>query len=459
MSETVPASPGSAEPTAPAQRAGAPPAPPEPTAAQAHATMRSRPYLVLLVLAAIVGVIVSLAAWCFLELVYQTQQELFTHLPHALGYSSGAPMWWYFPVLAVGALITALAIKALPGDGGHIPANGLQMGGLQLPITLPGVVLAGLATIGFGLVLGPEAPLIALGGGLGVLAIRSARKDAPDQVVMVIAAAGAFAAVSFVFSSPLIAAVLMIEASGIGGARLPLILLPGLLAAGIGSLISLGLGGFTGLSTKAYALGALPLPKFEHLHAANFGWTIALAAAICAGCYVLRHGGQLTYRIVRPRPFILLPLVALIIAGLAVAFHGITGHSVNNILFSGQDQLPVLSSQAAGFSVGALALILAFKGIAYGLSLGSFRGGPTFPAMFLGATAGIIASHLPGFPITAAVAVGMSAGVTAILGLPLSAVVIATVLTAHSGDATGPLSIVAAVVAYIMNLVLPPHEK
>src|SRR5581483_5130122 len=149
-------------------------------------------------------------------------------------YSSGPPMWWYFPVLAVGALIAALAISRLPGDGGHVPANGLQVAGVQLPITLPGVVLAGLATIGFGLVLGPEAPLIALGAGLGVFAIKSARKDAPDQVVTVVAAAGAFAAVSFVFSSPLIAAVLLIEAAGIGGAQLPLILLPGLLAAGIG---------------------------------------------------------------------------------------------------------------------------------------------------------------------------------------------------------------------------------
>ena len=419
----------------------------------------ARTTLVLLVLAAIVGLIVSLAAWCFLELVYQTQQELFTHLPHALGYSSGPPMWWYFPVSAVGALITALAIAKLPGDGGHIPAKGLQVGGLPVPITLPGVVLAGLATIGFGLVLGPEAPLIALGGGLGALAIKSARKDAPDQVVTVLAAAGSFAAVSFVFSSPLIAAVLLIEAAGIGGAQLPLILLPGLLAAGIGSLISLGIGGFTGLSTKAYALGALPLPTFDHLHAANFGWAIALGAAVAVGCHVLRRGGMHAHKIVSPRPFILLPVVGLIIAGLAVAFHQITGHSVNNILFSGQDQLPILSSQAAGFSLGALTLILVLKGIAYGLSLGSLRGGPTFPAMFLGATAGILASHLPGFPITAAVAVGMSAGVTAILGLPLSAVVIATVLTAHSGDATGPLAIVAAVVAYIVNLVLPPHES
>ena len=43
-------------------------------------------------------------------------------------------------------------------------------------------MLAAVATIGLGLVLGPEAPLIALGGGLGILAIRLVRRDAPRGV-------------------------------------------------------------------------------------------------------------------------------------------------------------------------------------------------------------------------------------------------------------------------------------
>ena len=60
-------------------------------------------------------------------------------------------------------------------------------------------------------------------------------------------------------------------------------------------------------------------------------------------------------------------------------------------------------------------LLILFKGLGYSISLGSFRGGPTFPAIFLGAAGGILASHLPGFSITAAVAVGIGTGVTAIL--------------------------------------------
>ena len=72
------------------------------------------------------------------------------------------------------------------------------------------------------------------------------------------AAAGSIAAVSLLFGSPIIAAVLLLEALGLDREKLPLILLPGLLAAGIGSLISIGMGSLTGLSTSAYALGSLP---------------------------------------------------------------------------------------------------------------------------------------------------------------------------------------------------------
>jgi hypothetical protein len=52
------------------------------------ALLRSRAYLRLLVVAANLGVPISAAAWGFLALVSYLQKELFTHLPHALGYST-----------------------------------------------------------------------------------------------------------------------------------------------------------------------------------------------------------------------------------------------------------------------------------------------------------------------------------------------------------------------------------
>jgi H+/Cl- antiporter ClcA len=416
-------------------------------------TLLSKGFLVLLVIAAIVGVLVSLAAWCFLELVYQIQRELYTHLPSAVGYHSGPPLWWSLPILAIAGLITAFAIVRLPGNGGHIAAEGLKVGGaLPQPITLPGVILAGLASIGLGLVIGPEGPLIALGGGLAVATIKLARKQAPSQVLVVVAATGSFAALSFVFSSPIIAAVILVEATGLGKSRLPIVLLPGLLGAGIGTLVSIGMGSFTGLSSSAYALGALPLPAYHHPTASAFAWTIPLALVVAVVAYLIRTGGLGTQRIVKSRQFLLLPMCGLIVSGLAIAFAQATGKGFKEVLFSGQDALPGLLSGAGKWSLSALALLILCKGLGYSISIGSFRGGPTFPAIFLGAAGGIMCSHLPGFPITAAVAVGMGTGIVAILRLPLSAVVITGVLTSKAGPGSEPLVILGVVVAYLATL-------
>jgi H+/Cl- antiporter ClcA len=422
---------------------------PEPDPTQ---SMVSRKFVVLLVLAAIVGVVAAFAAWCFLELTHQVQVGVFEKLPELFGYDD-APVWWPLPVAALAGLIVAFAIVRLPGHGGHVPAKGLSTGA-TLPIELPGVMLAGLATIGLGLVLGPEAPLIALGGGLGLLAVRLLRKDAPDELATLVAACGTFSALALVFDSPVIAAVILIEATGLGGPQQRMLLIPGLLAAGIGSLVSIGMGSFTGLSSSDYALGALSLPAFDRPDVPDFLWTVPFAAAVALGSFVIFRVARGTERVVNLRPFITLPAAGLVVAGLAIAFFELTDKGVGEVLFSGQDQLPGLITAAGTWSLGALALLLAFKGLAWAISLASFRGGPTFPAMFLGAAGGLLASHLPGFDLTPAVAVGLGAAVASVLRLPLSAVVLALLLTANSGAAAAPLVIVGVVTAYLTTLAL-----
>jgi chloride channel protein, CIC family len=100
-------------------------------------------------------------------------------------------------------------------------------------------------------------------------------------------------------------------------------------------------------------------------------------------------------------------------------------------------------------SLATLTWLLLFKGVAWSLSMGSFRGGPTFPALFIGAVGGLLAAHLPGFSETPAVAALMGAMAVSILRLPLSSVVLAVLLTSSARIATAPIIIVAVVVAYI----------
>ena len=378
-------------------------------------------------------------------------------LPDHLGYDT-APWWWPLPWLALAGLVTAFAIQRLPGRGGHVPADGLKTGGAPTkPIELPGVLLAATATLGLGLVLGPEGPLIALGMGLGILAMKLVKRDAPQQALGLMAAAGSFAAVSTIFGSPVIGAVLIIEATGLGGAVLPLVLLPGLLAAGIGSLVFIGLGSWTGFSTSAWQLSPFTLPPFDGPGWGDFGWTILLAVTAAVVAFAIMELARWCKRLVDTRLLPLTVVAGLAVGVLAIAFAESTDKSADAVLFSGQEAFGSLFAEVSTLSVSTLMLLFLFKGLAWSVSLGSFRGGPTFPAIFLGVVAGLMAAHLPGYAETQAVAALVGAMCVSILRLPLSSVMIALLLTVDAGLAVAPLVIVAVVVAYLTSLALSAY--
>jgi hypothetical protein len=138
----------------------------------------------------------------------------------------------------------------------------------------------------------------------------------------------------------------------------------------------------------------------------------------------------------------------LAVGGLAIAFAESTGQSPNAVLFSGEPAFGSLFSSAGAVALSTLALLLVFKGLAWSISLGNFRGGPTFPAIFLGVVAGLLAGHLPGYAESQAVAVLVGASCVSILRLPLSSVMIALLLSVKAGLGVAPLVVVAVVVAY-----------
>jgi H+/Cl- antiporter ClcA len=424
--------------------------PPASQPADPVATMRSRNFVVLLVLAVVVGIVISFVAWAFLEAVAHIQTAVFHDLPDGLGFDS-VPWWWPLPVLAVAGVVVGFAIDRFPGAGGHVPVEGFKAGQTD-PVTLPGILLAAFGTLGLGVVLGPESPLVALGAGLTVWLVSLAKRDAPPQLLLVLAAAGSFAAISAVFDSPIIAAVLLIEATGLGGPTLPVILLPGLLGAGIGTLMFTGISSWGGLDTSAYSIGSLTLPAFARPTVAEVAWTVALGVAAAVFTVLVRRIGYLAKGLVERRVMVVVPAAGIVVALFAIAFAQLTDKGVDQVLFSGQDALPGLVAGASTWSMGALALLLLAKGLAWAVSLGSFRGGPTFPGLFLGAAGGLLASHLPGFAVSPGVAVGMGAMVAAVLKLPLSGVVLAALLTASAGAALQPLIIVGVVVAYVSTL-------
>jgi H+/Cl- antiporter ClcA len=415
--------------------------------------LRSAGYTRLLILAALVGAPISAAAYFFLQLVAGLQDWTYTDLPRALGFAA-APLWWPFPVLAIAGLAVGAVIRYLPGRGGHSPADGFQTGHVPLPRDLPGILLAALAGLGLGIVLGPEAPLIALGGGLGVLALHAFRKGADGRTAAVLAATGSFAAISALLGSPILGAFLLMEASLAAGAALGVILLPGLLAAGIGSLIFLGLDSLTGLGTASLTLPGLP--PFARTEVFQFGWAV-LAGLVAAIVGALIHRlTAVVRRHVEPRIVVAGPVIGVVVAGLAVLAVVLSGHDVSSVLFSGQEAMGPLLLDSATWAVPALVVVLVAKVLGYALCLATFRGGPIFPALFIGAAGGVLLSHLPGLPLVAGAAIGIGAMSVVMLRLPLTSVLLATLLLGSDGLAVMPLVIVAVVVAHVTAARLAP---
>ena len=428
---------------------GAAAPPPDPIA-----ILKSKAYIGLLVLGAVIGVPVAAAAYFFLEAISRVQNEVFNDLPNSLGFH-GEPLWWPLPWLTISGLLVALAIHYLPGTGGHEPSEGFHAGGPVQPKDLFGVVAAAFATLSLGAVVGPEAPLIALGSGLGVLAIHLSKRDAPPMAAVVLGVAGSFAAIATLLGSPIVGAFLLMEMAGLGGPMMEVVLVPGLLSAGIGALVFVGLDNLTGFGTFSLSVG--PLPHVGSPTGVEFLWAIVIglgAAFAATGIFKLASSIR---PLIQRRRIMLTPVAGLAVGGCAVAFAALTTHGSSEVLFSGQDQLPGLVQQAAGWSVGALVLLIVTKGLAYSISLSGFRGGPIFPSMFIGAAAGIALSHVGGLPMVAGAAMGVGAMVAGALRMPFTAVLLPSLLFLSDAISMMPVVIVAVVVSYIVAIRLAPE--
>jgi H+/Cl- antiporter ClcA len=415
-------------------------------------TLRAPGYLKALVFCGIIGVPVSLLAFFFLAGLHALEHLVWVGWPHGAGWAD-PPWWWPLPMAAVPAAGVTFAVGRLPGRGGHVPAAGLSLGGASTA-ALPGVVLAAACALPWGVVLGPEAPLIALGGGLALLFRDLARAPASETGDRLLAAAGSAAAISAIFGNPLVGAVLLMEAAGVGGPRLFAVLLPALLASGIGSIVFTGFGRWTGLHTGSLAL-RLPAPP--RLDTGDVVWSVLAAVVLGAAMHLTIGLGRRTADRVTPRPWPLIAVCTAVMAGCVALYALVTGRSPAEAALSGQAALGRLAADPHSWPVSALVAVLAFKGVAYALSLGSLRGGPIFPALFLGGAAGVLLAPLPGFGVVPAMAACMAATSCAALRLPVSSIVLVALLVGHTGAL--PVIILAAVASLVTTELLPPlHE-
>lgn len=410
---------------------------------------RGRDLLLALGIASVVAVPISLVSLAFLGAVDWLTELIWTDIPDA-GSFDPSVWWWVLLVPTVGGMLAGLAVRNLSGNGGHDPVTGFSAAPVQ-PEAIPGVVLAAFASLAFGAVIGPEAPLVALGSALGLWGARRFRQT--GNVATLAASAGLFAAIAALFGNPLLAALLVLEVVGASALSAPLVavVLPGLLAAGLGYVVFTGVGEWAGLSAPSLAIEGLA--AYPTVRVGDVLWAVVIGAVMAVVGIAVRSLAEATHRRAERRPAIVAPLGGLALGALALGF-GLTGQSPLNVLFSGQSDLSTTVTQASAWGAGAVAVLIVAKAAGYGISLGSgFRGGPVFPALYLGASVGTLFSLVvPGLALTPAVVAGMAAGSAAMLKLPVSSVMLAVVIAGSAGLQSTTLAIVASVVALVVTL-------
>lgn len=415
---------------------------------------RAVAYLRTLVFAALLGIPVAFAAVLFQTVIHDVEHVVWDVVPEELGW--GEPAGWYVILVpGIAGLLVAAACR-LPGHGGHSPLEGLGVEPVR-PADLGSILPAALVSLALGVVLGPEAPLIALGLALGVMAARMVRFEGTEAQLL--AFAGAFAAIAALFGNPLVAALLLFEVTAASG-KIPAqslgrALLPGFVAAGAGGLVFTGVGDWQGLHTASLAIP--DLPAYDTVRVSDLAWSFALAIVVAVVVVAIRHGAHGVAARGSARPVALLVVAGLLVGALAAVFRAVTGEPVDLVLFSGQAALPEIVSQG---SAGVLAALVLAKGVAYALSLGAgFRGGPVFPAIAIGAAVGVLAADvLPDFAVTPAVAAGIAAGTAASLRVPFTAALLVALLVGDSATEVAPIAVLAAAVGWLAAVALPSPE-
>ncbi len=142
--------------------------------------------------------------------------------------------------------------------------------------------------------------------------------------------------------------------------------------------------------------------------------------------------------------------------GLLSLLAGALGADRQDVLFSGQTAIPEVVAETSAATIVVLFLA---KGVAYAICLGvGLRGGPVFPAVFLGIALAMLTVVWLDVSPTLAVAVGAAAGMAAATRLVFSALLFSLLLVGEGGVDAAPAAVLAVAAAWITTAALSRRD-
>jgi H+/Cl- antiporter ClcA len=388
---------------------------------------RKREFWALMGFAVVLGVFGAIAALVFVGAIKFGGKWYSDSRP---GWFGGH--WWWVAVAAAAGAVVGL-VRRLTRLPWKTPGLFEDLQTEQVDFRLvPGIAAVSAVSLIGGASLGPEKALGSMGGGAGSwIAERRGLKKEDAQVNTLAGFAGGL------FSSTVIVVMLIMEVARPGGQRFTKALAAQIVASSVSFGIYFAIAG-------AVFLGDFKVPqyKFEDwqlLAGIPLGLFAAAVVTLLAGFMV--GTARLFARLK-------VPDIAKPVLG-GVVF-GVIGVALPLTMFNGADQLKTELGHAGTLGLGLLAATLIAKMLTFGVSQGSgFVGGPIFPTLFIGGTAGVIVHQvIHGVPLGLAFTCLLAAVPGALVAAPFAMVLMGAFLTQLGALQTAPV-LIAVVTAFL----------
>lgn len=394
--------------------------------------IQPRPYLKLLLLTAVLGLISAVVTFVFVVLVNTGQQIIWEQTAAATGLAT--PLFTVL-ICAMGGLLVGALVKVF-GDHTGIFAELIAEFGVTGRFNYrhaPGIVLTALVSLIAGGSLGPEAPMADACGGIGTWLADRLKLD--ERSTRSLGFSGLSGMLAAFITSPFGGAILSLE-SARAGISYPWTLFPSLLASAISTTVFVMLTGtFFG---RLYSFPDYQPVLKDLLLAVPLGLIGALAGAIfiLAVAWLRKVMRPLQHRLIL-RGFI---------GGIGL---GIAGALMPLVLFSGEAETTVLIDQAAQIGVISLIGLAVVKLLITSLCLATgWKGGYIFPTMFAGVALGMAANLLfPEIPLAVAVSATMGGAMVTTMKAPIFSALFVVVLVQIEASPVIAIAVIVGLLA------------